>query len=354
MARIKVLAADDSTVARRFLAEAIGSDPELELVALAGNGRVALDRLENADPDVVVLDVEMPELDGLATLAEMKRRKPRLPVIMFSTHTERGAATTLDALAIGASDYLHKPTALGLGKSNDDEVRAALVAKIKLLSYKPLQGRAPSSVRIAKPFEPTRIECIAIGVSTGGPNALAEVFKGLIDPLPVPVYIVQHMPAVFTKRLAERLDTLGAMRVCEAEEGMLALPGRAYVAPGDFHLTVDGDMHRPLLHLDQNEPENSCRPAADVLFRAVARVYGARCLGVVLTGMGQDGLRGAEVMRQGGASIIAQDEATSVVWGMPGSVVRAHVASEVLPIEGVAGAIAQRASIGRSRGSNPS
>jgi two-component system chemotaxis response regulator CheB len=353
MARIKVLAADDSTVARRFLAEAIGADPELELVALAGNGRVALDRIEATSPDVVVLDVEMPELDGLATLAEVKRRKPRLPVIMFSTHTERGAATTLDALALGASDYLHKPTALGLGKSNDDEVRAALIAKIKLLSYKPLQGKAPSSVRLAPRVEPARIEAVAIGVSTGGPNALAEVFRGFTDALPVPVFIVQHMPAVFTKRLAERLDVLGGMRVEEAAEGTIAVPGRAYVAPGDFHLTVEGDFHRPVLHLDQNEPENSCRPAADVLFRSVARVYGQRCLAVVLTGMGQDGLRGAELMRQNGASVIAQDEATSVVWGMPGSVVRARIASDVLPIEQVAGAIAQRASIGRSRSSNP-
>ncbi len=347
MARIRVLAADDSSVSRRFLAEAIGSDPELELVALVGNGRVAIDRFDAAAPDIVILDVEMPELDGLAALTELKRRKPRLPVIMFSSHTERGAATTLDALALGASDYLHKPSTIGLGHTNDDDVRAALIAKIKLLTYRPIPGKA--SPRIPKPFEPTRIDAVAIGVSTGGPNALAELFKGLIEPLPVPMFIVQHMPAVFTKRLAERLDTLGGTRTHEAVEGQPVLPGHAYLAPGDFHMMVAGDAKNPFLHLDQSPHENSCRPAVDVLFRSVARVYNARALGVVLTGMGQDGLRGSEVLRQSGASVIAQDEGTSVVWGMPGAIVRAQIASEILPIEQFAASLVQRTSVGRAR-----
>jgi two-component system chemotaxis response regulator CheB len=349
MARIKVLAADDSAVARRFLAEAIGADPELELVALVGNGRVAVDRFDAVQPDVVILDVEMPEMDGLGALAELKKRKPRLPIIMFSSHTERGAATTLDALALGASDYLYKPSSLGLGHTNDDEIRAALIAKVKLLTYRPIAGKGPSSTHIAKAFEPTRIDMVAIGISTGGPNALAELFKGLTEPLPVPIMIVQHMPAVFTKRLAERLDVLGGMRVEEGAEGTPILPGHAYVAPGDFHMTVGGELRAPIVHLDQAAPENSCRPAADVLFRSVAKVYGARSLGLVLTGMGQDGLRGAEALRQAGASVLAQDEGTSVVWGMPGSVVRARIASEILPIERFAAALVQRTSVGRAR-----
>jgi two-component system chemotaxis response regulator CheB len=247
-------------------------------VALVGNGRVAVDRFDAVQPDVVILDVEMPEMDGLGALAELKKRKPRLPIIMFSSHTERGAATTLDALALGASDYLYKPSSLGLGHTNDDEIRAALIAKVKLLTYRPIAGKGPSSTHIAKAFEPTRIDMVAIGISTGGPNALAELFKGLTEPLPVPIMIVQHMPAVFTKRLAERLDVLGGMRVEEGAEG-----------PGDLPLWArrDGGPRRGRDVVRRHE-----RALGAVTSRQVGRVLAQRCVG-------RAGLGRAQGERQG-------------------------------------------------------
>jgi two-component system chemotaxis response regulator CheB len=350
--KIRVLIVDDAVVFRRLVAEELSADPTLEVVGTAANGKIALARLPQVNPDLVILDVEMPELDGLATLREIRKAYPRLPVIMFSALTERGAAATLDALALGATDYFTKPTSADGLNASLRVIREELVPEIKALC-----GRAAAPM-VAAPLSagpPTargesRVEVVAVATSTGGPNALAELFAGLPADLPVPVVIVQHMPPMFTRLLAERLSAQSALRVEEGRPGGLLRPGHAWIAPGDHHMIVarDGAETRVLLH--QDPPENSCRPAADVLFRSVARAFGPAALAVVLTGMGQDGLRGCEAVREAGGQVIAQDEATSVVWGMPGFVARAGLADRVLPLAMIAPEVVRRVRAGRGGG----
>ncbi len=297
------------------------------------------------NPDLVILDVEMPEMDGLTALAEIRKIYPKLPVIMFSALTERGAAATLDALAPGATDYFAKPTTVGGLDESLEVIREQLIPEIKTLCAKPEpKPPAPAQARPQRRTAagPALVEVVAIGVSTGGPNALSEIFAGLPRDFPVPILIVQHMPPMFTRLLAERLSSHSAIRVQEAFPGAVLQPGTAWIAPGDYHMTVvrDGTQARLLIH--QEPPENSCRPAADVLFRSVAAAYGSGALTVVLTGMGQDGLRGCEAIDQAGGQILAQDEATSVVWGMPGFVARAGLADRVLPLSLIADEIVKR------------
>ncbi len=346
MARIRVLVVDDSVVIRRVVSEELNRDPDLEVVGTASNGRIALARLPDLSPQVVVLDLEMPELDGLDTLAALRKTYPRLPVIMFSSQTERGAAATLDALARGASDYCTKPSSDGGLEDSLRILRESLIPKIKALCAPEPAFEIPSPDKTApaprRPGRLARVECLAIGASTGGPNALAELFAGLPADLPVPVLIVQHMPPMFTRLLAARLSAEHALKVEEAVSGTPVRPGQAWIAPGDYHLIVSGSLLPHRLLLNQGPPENSCRPAVDVLFRSVARVYGAGCLGVILTGMGQDGLRGCEAIREAGGQVLAQDEATSVVWGMPGYVTRAGLANRVLPLSLLASEIRSR------------
>jgi two-component system chemotaxis response regulator CheB len=366
---IRVLVVDDSVVIRRVLTEVLGADPEIEVVGTAVNGRAGLQKVAELAPDLVTLDVEMPELDGLGTLAELARSHPRLPVIMFSTLTARGAAATLEALALGAKDYVCKPSGAGSMAAAMERVRDELVPRIKALAGRrrlgppappagaPPAGSLPARARTAAPapaagsavtLRPRHIgapapEVLAIGSSTGGPKALEVVLSGIGPECPVPVVVVQHMPPVFTQMLAQRLDQKTHFRVTEAVHGTVVEPGHVYVAPGDHHLRVVADVrHGARLELDQGPPEHSCRPAVDVLFRSVAAAYGARVLGVVLTGMGQDGLKGSEQIVAAGGCVLAQDEATSVVWGMPGFVARAGLAEEVLPLEHVAGGIEAR------------
>jgi two-component system chemotaxis response regulator CheB len=347
--KIRVLVVDDAVVFRRMVADELSADPAIEVVGTAANGRIALAKLPQVNPDLVILDVEMPELDGLATLREIRKTHPRLPVIMFSALTERGAAATLDALALGATDYFAKPTGAGGLDGSLQVIRDELIPEIKALC-----GRAAAVPAVAvAPAPPPpargagRIEVIAIGTSTGGPNALADLFAGLPADLPVPVVIVQHMPPMFTRLLAERLSAQSALRVEEGRSGGVLRPGHAWIAPGGHHMVVarDGAAARVLLH--QDPPENSCRPAADVLFRSVAQAFGPAALAVVLTGMGQDGLRGCEAIRAAGGQVIAQDEATSVVWGMPGFVAKAGLADKVMPLALIAPEVVRRVRAGR-------
>ncbi len=357
MPPIRILVVDDSVVVRRVLSDLLSSDPDLEVVGVAANGRAGLQKLAQLDPDVVILDIEMPELDGIQTLRELRRTNRRVPVIMFSTLTERGASATLEALAAGASDYVTKPTNTGGLADASERLRAELIPRVKHLARPrraatPGQGHsaparpvpAPQAVTVRRPpaTTPSRPEVVAVGVSTGGPNALADLLPALPAGLPVPVLVVQHMPPTFTRLLAERLDRVSALTVREAEAGMPLQPGHVYVAPGDHHLVVERAGATVVTRITQDPPENSCRPAVDVLFRSVADVYGAHALGVVMTGMGQDGLRGSQVLVERGARVLAQDEATSVVWGMPGYVARAGLADAVLPLGALAGEIVKR------------
>lgn len=350
MRRIRVLVVDDSVVVRRILRDVLERDPMLEVVGVAANGRIALSMVEQLSPDVLTLDVEMPEMDGLQVLRELRVRYPRLPVIMFSTLTQRGALATLDALALGARDYVTKPANVGSVTSGMERIREDLIPKIKGLcgvTEIPHLSRAkPPYLHAIAPAPPALIEIVAIGTSTGGPNALTEMLSELPADLPVPVVVVQHMPPTFTKFLADRLDACCALRVAEAGRDEELSAGTIWIAAGDFHMSVYAQGTRRRIRSHQAPPENSCRPAVDVLFRSVAEIYGAHALAVIMTGMGQDGLRGAEQLREAGAQIIAQDEATSVVWGMPGFVVSAGLADRVLPLPEMAVDIVRRVKAG--------
>lgn len=351
MHKIRVLVVDDSTVVRRLVTSALAGDPAFEVAAVAANGRIALSKIPQVNPDVVTLDIEMPELDGLATLAEIRKTYPKLPVIMFSTLTEKGAVATLNALALGATDYVTKPANVGSVTAAIQKVQGDLIPKVKALCKWDVSTVCQSTprlgfnaVRAAAPLAQTRpankVDVIAIGVSTGGPNALTQVFASLPGNLPVPIVVVQHMPPVFTRYLAERLSAASPLKVFEARSGQVLRPGCAWMAPGDFHLAIARSGDGVVTRLHQGPPENSCRPAADVLFRSVAEAYGPSALAVVLTGMGYDGLRGCESIRAAGGRIVVQDEASSVVWGMPGAVAKAGLADEVLPLGQIAGRLA--------------
>lgn len=355
MKKIRVLVVDDSVVIRRLLTDILNDDPEIEVAGIASNGRLALAKLPQVNPDLVTLDIEMPEMDGLTTLPELRKAYPKLPVIMFSTLTARGATSTLDALARGATDYVTKPANVGSVTAGMQCVKDQLLPKIKALC--PLNRPVtPALTRVAVPAKIAGVQVarsrrtydvLAIGSSTGGPQALGNVLKALPASLPVPVVIVQHMPPIFTKHLADRLNQDSPLTVREATGGEVLQPGHVYIAPGDYHMELrrDGVAVKTVLH--QGPPENSCRPAVDVLFRSVANVYGAGTLAVVLTGMGQDGMRGGEHVAHAGGTIVAQDEASSVVWGMPRAVTEAGLANQVLPLNSIAGEIVRLTSVGR-------
>jgi two-component system chemotaxis response regulator CheB len=352
MPKIRILVVDDAVVFRRLVSDELNADPDLEVVGTAANGRIALQKMTQVNPDLVILDLEMPEMDGLQFLKEVRKTYTKLPIILFSSHTERGAASTLEALSLGATDYFTKPTSMKGLDASLEVLRKQLVPEIKALCKPkaPPAGVAPSpavtpSVHAGLHSGKGDIKVVALGASTGGPNALVDVLTALPANFPVPIVLVQHMPPMFTRLLAERLSAQGRIKIEEGRSGATLTPGQGWIAPGDHHMIVirDGTSVRLLLH--QDPPENSCRPAVDPLFRSVAQVYGAGVLGVVLTGMGQDGLRGSEAIRAAGGQIIAQDEATSVVWGMPGFVARAGLADKVLPLSLIASEILRRVKV---------
>jgi len=332
---IRVLLVDDSATIRSLLSATLTADPDLAIAGAAVNGRMAVEMVAATPPDIVLLDVEMPVLDGISALREIRRLQPRLPVIMFSSLTERGAKATLDALLAGANDYASKPAGLE-ADAVATVIRDELVAKIKALvpRRRRLERAAAPAPQVRKPpvLAGGPVRAVVIAVSTGGPTALAEVLPACGADLGVPVLVVQHMPAFFTAQLAERLSRICGRPVHEAQEGRAIGGTDILLAPGGRHLAVAGDVGAARVRLTDEPPENSCRPSADVLFRSAATVWRGGVLGVVLTGMGRDGLAGARAIVEAGGAVIAQDEFSSVVWGMPGEVVRAGLADAVLPL----------------------
>jgi two-component system chemotaxis response regulator CheB len=413
---IRVLVVDDSVVIRKLLTTTLGEVPGLEVVATAALGKIALAKIPQCNPDVVILDVEMPEMDGIETLRRIRKDAPRLPVIMFSTRTERGAVATIEALTAGASDYVAKPSNVGNVLTAMARVREELVPKILALTAArsaapatppgpfvtqpaPVIGARPGTPAaamsttqlpafampttplpafavpttqlpvVARPASqpmarsrttdnplvldgPIRlrpaggprppVEIVAIGASTGGPNALAVMLGQMPAEFPVPIVIVQHMLATFTRHFADRLAAHCRIKIVEASPGEPLAPGYVYIARGDHHLMVDRKAGRGLLAMNQDPLENFCRPAVDVLFRSVAHSYGAGALAVVLTGMGHDGLRGSTAIREAGGDVIVLDEASSVVWGMPGFIARAGLASQVLALDQIGSELRRR------------
>ncbi|MGI5181215.1 protein-glutamate methylesterase/protein-glutamine glutaminase [Dactylosporangium sp. CA-152071] len=392
---ISVLVVDDSVVVRRLITDALSDDPEIRVVGTAPNGKVALTKIEQLRPDLVTLDIEMPIMDGLETLRAIRALYARLPVIMFSTLTAAGATATLDALSAGASDYVTKPANVGSVAESIRSVREQIIPRIHALcggrrstlaparppigtgpnigpktrvfgagtavapplarpggnalptATRPPVTAPPTSLPVRTAPRSDRVEVVTIGCSTGGPDALTTVVRALPANLPVPVVVVQHMPPVFTKMFADRLDRTAALTVVEATGDMAVRPGTVYIAPGDFHLEVHRRGTEVITKLNTGPPENFCRPAVDVLFRSVAKTYGGATLAIILTGMGQDGKRGAEQLRTAGAEIVVQDEATSVVWGMPGAVATAGLAHTVLPLGEIAHHLISRTAGGR-------
>lgn len=345
---IRVLVVDDAIVVRRVVSEALESDPEIAVVGTASDGKIALSKIAELKPDVLILDIEMPVCDGFEVLRELRRMRSRLWIVMFSSLTQRGAEQTIEALSLGAHDYISKPTSTSAHtgfRAGIQDVARHLIPKIKQFkSIRP--GIALAETQKAKPkpylgqiktLQPP--EVIAIGISTGGPEALAKLLPKLPKSFPLPILIVQHMPPFFTKLLAERLNSDAHIDVKEGEEGMPIRPGVAYIAPGGSHLYVHQQAGKISLALNQDPPENSCRPSADVLFRSVAELYGNRALGIIMTGMGRDGLKGLRMLKEKGGSVIAQDQATSVIWGMPAAVVNEGLAECVLPLDQIAGAM---------------
>ena len=346
MTRIRILVVDDSVVIRKLLADTLSADPALEVVGVASDGRIALAKIPLLKPDLITLDIEMPVMDGLQTLVAVRKLDPKLPVIMFSTLTERGAEATLEALSLGASDYATKPSNTGSTTIALERIRIELIPKIKALcGVAPLKLQPLPRVRpLLKVRIPShaRIEIVAIGTSTGGPNALAEVLPRIPNDFPVPIVVVQHMPPIFTRLLAERLASRSAIAVEEGSADVMLTPGHAWIAPGNFHMKVTRTGLQCRLTLNQGSQENSCRPAVDVLFRSVAAAYGANVLGVVMTGMGSDGVLGAQDIRDAGGNVIIQDEASSVVWGMPGLVHASGLDDSAFPLDHLAAEITRR------------
>ncbi len=340
----RVMIVDDSAVIRgmigRWLTEAGGFD----IVATASNGRMAVDCAQRTKPDITLLDLEMPEVDGLAALPLIMKAHPASKVIVISTLTQRNAEISLKCLSLGAVDYLAKPeSARAAGAAAN--FRRDLIEKLRALSEpkvrparpyaRPVPVLPPRAPAIGRPGA-TKPQCLLIGSSTGGPRAVERVLLDMKPALSsIPVLIVQHMPAMFTAVFAEHLQSLLSVPAREARDGEPVVPGTILVAPGGRHMGVSSSGSRATIRLNDGPPENFCRPAVDVLFREAAAVYGASALAVVLTGMGSDGTQGARFLTKAGATVIAQDEATSIVWGMPGSVVKAGLAQEVLPLESI-------------------
>ncbi len=356
--RIRVMIVDDAVVVRGLFARWVSAEPDLEVVASLRTGREAVAQLERADPDVVLLDIEMPELDGLAALPQLLAKKPDLVVIMASTLTRRNAEVSLKALSLGAADYIPKPSSnrevtgsatfrrdliekvrqLGLRAKRlriGARVRAPVAAQPGVTPLRPAQAAAANLVLRAMPTTPPRV--LVVGASTGGPQALNALVAGLAGVLErAPVLITQHMPPTFTAILAEHLARLANRPAREAQDGEEVNAGTIYLAPGGKHMRVVRRDGIAVIALDDGALINFCKPAVDPLFSSAAEVWGHWVLGLVLTGMGSDGLRGAQAIVGAGGHVMAQDEASSVVWGMPGQVTHAGLCSAVLPLNEIA------------------
>jgi two-component system chemotaxis response regulator CheB len=363
---LKIMIVDDSAVVRGLISRWLEHEPDMVLAGLAIDGAKGVEKVKEVQPDVLILDIEMPNMGGLEALPKLIAAKPGLKVLMASTLTTRGAAVTLRALELGAADYIPKPDSTRIGGA--DGFRTELLAKIRALCGRtrawptapaatpapppaanaaPVQAPAPAApvsrppapvIQLRPRSGPKRIDIMVVGASTGGPPALRTFLLGLGADWKLPVLIVQHMPATFTAILAEHLDKALPQKVQEARDGMLIESRNIYIAPGDWHMTIKSDPICKQIRLDQGPQVNWCRPAVDPLFKSAAEVYGNHALGVILTGMGHDGRDGAQALVNAGASVMAQDEASSVVWGMPGAVAEAGLAEIIKPIEGLSAA----------------
>lgn len=341
--RSKVLIVDDSALMRQLLTQILGSDPDLEIVGTAGDPYVAREKIKTLNPDVLTLDIEMPRMDGLTFLEKLMRGHP-MPVVMISSLTAKGADTTLRALGLGAFDYISKPK-VDVSNGTIDQAEE-IVAKVKAAA-KARVRRANASARPAAPvpgrgyqFSATH-KVVAVGASTGGTEAL----KDLLSPLPADfpgIVIVQHMPEAFTHQFAERLDSLCRIRVKEAQDGDHILPGHALLAPGGHHMTVVRHGAEYTVRVYRGERVNRHMPSVDVLFSSCARNMGKNALGVLLTGMGADGARGMLEMKQAASFNIAQDEATSVVFGMPREAIMLNAVDQILPLDQIPGALIKK------------
>ncbi len=352
--KIKVLIVDDSALVRQILTEILDQDPDIEVVGVASDPYAARDKIKKLNPDVLTLDVEMPRMDGLTFLSNLMRLRP-MPVVMVSSLTESGAAVTLQALELGAIDFVTKPK-VDLAHTLDDyaleireKVRIAARARVQERRPSPMPAAKPSAATVAekysadvilqrnerqRPFKTTD-SIIAIGASTGGTEAIREVLVRM--PLTCPgIVITQHIPEAFSGPFARRMDSVSVISVCEAQDGQPVYPGHAYIAPGNRHLMLVRDGARYVCRLNDGPPVNRHRPSVDVLFRSVAANAGQNAVGVILTGMGDDGARGMKEMRDAGAPTIAQDERTSVVWGMPGQAVKLGGVDKTLPLDAIA------------------
>ena len=357
--KVKVLIVDDSALVRQILTEIFSKDPGIEVVGVATDPYVARDKIKKLNPDVLTLDVEMPRMDGLTFLSNLMRLRP-MPVVMVSSLTESGAAVTFQALELGAVDFVTKPK-VDLAHTLDEyaleireKVRMAAKARVQERRNPPpviATAAAPATTSIPaaaqkysadvilqrdaprRPFKTTE-SIIAIGASTGGTEAIKEVLIRLPQQCPG-VVITQHIPEAFSGPFAKRMDSVSALSVCEARDGQPVLPGHAYIAPGSHHLMLVRDGARYICRLNDGPPVNRHRPSVDVLFRSVAANAGVNAVGVILTGMGDDGAKGLLEMREAGAPTIAQDEQTSVVWGMPGQAVKLGAADKIMPLESI-------------------
>ncbi len=350
-APFRIMVVDDSAVIRGLLTRSLEADPDLAVVASVGDGQQALNALQRHDIEIVILDIEMPVMDGLTALPKIIAVKPGLPVLIASTLTMRGATVSLKALSLGAADYVTKPGSSALTSAED--FTRELLGKVKGLAQARRHSRgeampspakrgdgapAPGPVPIRageirlRPMPTERPDVVAIGSSTGGPQALFRLLKAL-GPIRQPLLITQHMPATFTTILAEHIVRLTGLAAAEAVDGEPVLGARVYIAPGDYHMIVEAQGTERRLRLSKGPPENFCRPSVDPMLRSLTQAYGRRVLCAILTGMGADGLKGAQALVAAGAAVIAQDEKTSIVWGMPGAVATAGLCSAVLPID---------------------
>ncbi len=350
---IRVMVVDDSAVVRGLICRMLEEDNEVEVVVSAANGKLAVEGLEKNKLDVIVLDIEMPVMDGMTALPKLLGVDPEIKIIMASTLTERNADISLRALSAGATDYLPKPvTAREITEGGS--FRRELLGKVKSLGLSRRRGRMPTArpaavavkakATSAMPSGPvvlrapsrTKPDILAIGSSTGGPQALFALLKNLKSEINIPVAITQHMPPTFTTILAAHISKMTGWQCSEGKDGDVLMAKHIHLAPGGYHMTVEQNGTKRVLRLNQNPPENFCRPAVDPMFRSIANVFGGRVLAVVLTGMGSDGAKGGAAIAQSGGTVIAQDEKTSVVWGMPGAAAMSGVCSAVLPLDDIA------------------
>ena len=360
---MRVLVVDDSTLFRKIVRDSIAGEPGVEVVGSAPNGRLALEKIEQLRPDVVTLDVEMPELDGLEVLRRLRDQLDPPSVVMISSLTSTGAALTTRALALGAFDFVLKPQGADL-EANLKQLRSELPPKLRLAAEAQAKSKSaahslalswsdadptlpvPSCNQHGRSKPTTSAEIVAIGVSTGGPAALAELLSNLPANFPLPIVVVQHMPPMFTRSLADELNRVCSVRVHEAADGEPLRPGEVFIAPGGRHMKVThGPAGRQIAVTDE-EPEKSCKPSVDYLFRSLAHLYGSKTLAVVMTGMGDDGTLGCQLLKRCGARVIVQDEASCVVYGMPRRVIESGLADVVCPLGELHHAILQAARVG--------